>query len=117
MRRIVAQTPSRSRDAACPAGQGSVAWGESERFLLTEWHIMGPKDVIRHLFQSNDSMLNTYLSDLSDADLLLRPVSGANHIAWQLGHLIKSEQSLLTAVPGAAVTELPAGWADQYKAA
>jgi hypothetical protein len=31
------------------------------------------------------------LADLSDADLLVRPVPGANHIAWQLGHLIIQE--------------------------
>ena len=31
------------------------------------------------------------VSDLSDADLLVRPVPQANHIAWQLGHLILQE--------------------------
>ncbi len=75
---------------------------------------MGPKDVIRALFASNDSVVKSYLADLSDADLLVRPVPGANHIAWQLGHLIGSEQGLLKSIPGASGIELPAGWGEQH---
>ena len=48
---------------------------------------MNAKDVIRGLFGMNDFVLNEYLKDMSDTDLLIRPVPGANHIAWQLGHL------------------------------
>src|SRR4051794_12554190 len=56
-------------------------------------------------------MMNWYLSDLSDADLLVRPVPGANHIAWQLGHLIMSEGGLTkTCLPDAPYPELPAGF-------
>lgn len=75
---------------------------------------MGTKDVIRGLLTSNDFILNTYLSDLSDADLLVRSVPGANHIAWQLGHLINSEQNLLKMLPGCTGIELPAGFAEQH---
>ena len=40
-------------------------------------------------------------ADLSDADLLVRPAPSANHIAWQLGHLIASERNLVeAAAPG-----------------
>ena len=42
-----------------------------------------------------------YLSDLTDADLLVRPVPGANHIAWQLGHLIQAENWMVMAPSGA----------------
>jgi hypothetical protein len=55
------------------------------------------------------------LSDLSDADLLVRPVPGANHIAWQLGHLIIQEcdlvgsQNLEVKYP-----ELPDGFREQH---
>ena len=53
-----------------------------------------------------------YLADLSDADLLVRPVPGANHIAWQLGHLIGAEVELLQAICRArSAPELPAGFA------
>src|ERR1700722_19084260 len=75
---------------------------------------MGPRDLLKSLVKSNDGMINTYLNDLSDADLFVRPTPNANHIAWQLGHLINSEQSLFKYVPGASVIELPAGWGEKY---
>src|SRR5438046_2446323 len=78
---------------------------------------MGPKDMIRRVAQSNDAVVNAYLADFSDTDLLVRPVEQAHHVAWQLGHLIQSEQSLLkTAAPSALPIELPAGWDKQYTA-
>jgi hypothetical protein len=77
---------------------------------------MTAKDVIRGLFASNDFVLNEYLKDVSDTDLLTRPVAGANHVAWQLGHLINSEAQLLKNIPGAVLPELPAGWKERYTA-
>ena len=76
---------------------------------------MQAKDVVKSALNSTQNMLEMYLSDLSDADLLVRPVPGANHIAWQLGHLINSERMLTTSnIPGSAYPELPAGWGDQH---
>src|SRR5262249_37750246 len=50
-----------------------------------------------------------------DADLLVRPVPGANHIAWQLGHLIASEHHMISkSVPGADLPALPAGFSEQH---
>jgi DinB superfamily len=72
---------------------------------------MTAKDVIKYEMDSSLYVLKTYLGDLSDADLMVRPAKGANHLAWQLGHLIHSEADLLNgACPGAAAT-LPAGFA------
>ena len=51
--------------------------------------------------------------DLSDADLLTRPVPGANHANWQIGHLIVAETKMMGAC-GAAMPELPAGFAERY---
>jgi uncharacterized damage-inducible protein DinB len=63
---------------------------------------------VKNTLKSTGDMVPMYLSDLSDADLLVRPVPGANHIAWQLGHLINSEKQMLTPMlPGAAYPELP----------
>jgi hypothetical protein len=77
--------------------------------------IVNAKDVIKTALDSNRSMLTMYLSDLSDADLLVRPAPGANHIAWQLGHLIGAEANfVLPTVPGAAVPQLPAGFAEKH---
>jgi hypothetical protein len=58
--------------------------------------------------------INGLLGDLSDADLLVRPVEGANHIAWQIGHLIVSEQRIGGHLPGATLPELPAGFAEKH---
>jgi hypothetical protein len=78
---------------------------------------MNAKDAIRTALQSTQGMVPTYLGDLSDADLLVRPVPGANHIAWQLGHLIHSEVQLGKAIAGAVYPELPAGFAEQHSPA
>ena len=73
------------------------------------------KDAIKYLLEANQNMIAMYLSDLSDADLLVRPAPGANHIAWQLGHLIASEAGFfMSKVPGAKPAELPAGFAQQH---
>jgi uncharacterized damage-inducible protein DinB len=41
-------------------------------------------------------------------------VPNANHIAWQLGHVIVSETRLGKQLPGAVYPELPAGFAEQH---
>ncbi len=47
-------------------------------------------------------LLHAYIEDFTDEELLVRPVAGANHVAWQLGHLICSEYSIIS-----QVAELP----------
>lgn len=70
---------------------------------------MNGTDAIRIAMNSATYVLNLSLSDLSDADLLLRPVANANHIAWQLGHLISGERYLVTQqLPEARYPELTA---------
>jgi hypothetical protein len=75
---------------------------------------MKATEALKNTLTSTQSILNTYLSDLSDADLLLRPVPEANHLAWQLGHLIHSEILLGAVLPGARYPAVPAGFAEQY---
>ncbi len=68
-----------------------------------------------HLALDNSrNLVGYYLADLSDADLLVRPVPGANHIAWQLGHLIVSERQLGAQIPGSSYPDLPAGFKEQH---
>ena len=62
-----------------------------------------------------DGMLKMTLADFTEAEMLVRPVPGANHTAWQLGHLIVSQQGMCTAV-GAKLPELPAGFAERFTA-
>jgi len=76
---------------------------------------MQAKDAIKSALKSTQRMLEMYLADLSDADLLVRPIPNANHIAWQLGHLINSEPELVhMELPDAPYPNLPAGFAEQH---
>lgn len=72
-------------------------------------------ELLTAALQSSRKMLEWILSDLSDSDLLVRPVPGANHFAWQLGHLIASERAMvLEQLPAAQMPELPAGFAEAH---
>ena len=75
---------------------------------------MKAQDAIRTALTSTQQMLGMFVQDLSDADLLVRPAPNANHIAWQLGHLISSEARMGRNLPGAAYPELPAGFAERH---
>jgi uncharacterized damage-inducible protein DinB len=75
---------------------------------------MNAKEAIKTALNSSQHLLNWYLGDLSDADLVVRPVPGANHIAWQIGHLILAERMFGKSLPGATYPELPAGFAELH---
>jgi DinB superfamily len=76
---------------------------------------MNAKEILKLALTSTQEMVGWYLGDLSDADLLVRPVPGANTIAWQMGHLIESEADMISKVaPGATFPRLPAGFAEQH---
>ncbi|MGA2583463.1 MAG: DinB family protein [Tepidisphaeraceae bacterium] len=62
----------------------------------------------------NQEFLAMTLADFSDADMLARPCPGANHAAWQLGHLIVAETGMVNGVKPGAMPELPAGFADKF---
>jgi uncharacterized damage-inducible protein DinB len=85
-------------------------------FLISpEKTFMTAKDAIRKALHSNQDMLKSFLGDLSDADLLVRPVPTANHIAWQLGHLIAAEAWMQSMIPGTTPISLPDGFDDKHK--
>jgi hypothetical protein len=71
---------------------------------------MGPKDAIRKSLDMSDMVLKAYLSDLTDADLLLRPVDGMHSIALQLGHLIGTERYVNELIKPGATPPLPEGF-------
>jgi DinB superfamily len=71
---------------------------------------MHSKDAILGTFAFGSRIVERYLADLSDADLLLRPVAGQNHIAWQLGHLIASERKMMEGIKPGTSPDLPAGF-------
>lgn len=75
---------------------------------------MNAKDSICGTMDMCQTVLKTYFGDLTDAELMSRPGPGCNHLAWQLGHLIKSEVGLLNQVCPGAAPELPAGFAEKH---
>ncbi len=61
-------------------------------------------------------IVNAYLEDLTDENLLVRPAEKMNHLAWQLGHLIHSEYFHVTQVYPDSMPVLPEGFKEQYTA-
>ena len=68
---------------------------------------MTAKDVILRSYGLGETILKAYLAELTAADLLIRPVPGQNHIAWQVGHLILTEQRFIDGIKPGASPKLP----------
>src|SRR4051794_5649420 len=75
---------------------------------------MNVKDAIKIGIDTGRFISIGYLEDLSDQELLHRPAKGANHINWQLGHLIQSENEMINIVAPGAMLPLPASFAEKY---
>lgn len=75
---------------------------------------MNAKDVILVAYATAERVMGAYLADLTDEDLLIRPVEGQNHIAWQLGHLLNTEFMLLNLIKPGASPDLPEGFAEAH---
>jgi len=75
---------------------------------------MTAKDLILRALEASREQFKMFLSDLSDSDLLVRPVPGANHIAWQFGHVLCSELRLIRALSGGTGPTLPAGFEEAH---
>src|SRR5262249_375698 len=76
--------------------------------------LMNAKDAIRGVYGFADMVLNRYLADLSDADLLVRPVPGQHHIAYQLGHLIGAERNFVESIKPGLSPALPGGFGEAH---
>jgi hypothetical protein len=74
---------------------------------------MTTKDAICQTIELCHTVTEGYFKDLSDKDLLVRSVPGANHIAWQLGHLISSDCEMLTGI-GHKTPPLPGDFAARH---
>src|SRR5262249_62344573 len=53
-------------------------------------------DAIKSALEGTKAVLNRYLSDLSDADLFVRPVPAANHSTSHTAHLTAPAKHLIT---------------------
>ena len=76
---------------------------------------MDVKQSIRANLDTSDFIVQAYLKDLAAAELMSRPCHKANHIAWQLGHLIASEAYFCERVKPGSAPALPAGFAERHK--
>lgn len=65
-------------------------------------------------FELPDMIVRGYLEDLTDEDLLVRPVEKGNHIAWQLGHLIYGETFHINQLVPDSMPPLPEGFSEQH---
>jgi hypothetical protein len=75
---------------------------------------METKDALRANMDLCLFVLQSYVADLSDEDLMRRPAEGCNHLAWQLGHLISSEVGLLNSIYPDKAAALPEGFAEKH---
>jgi hypothetical protein len=75
---------------------------------------MHAKDAIKINMDMGQFISLGYLEDLNDQELLHRPAKGANHINWQLGHLIASEHDMIEKVAPGTMPPLPARFTEIY---
>jgi hypothetical protein len=71
------------------------------------------KDAIKATMDIGLVVINKYVGDLTDAELLTRP-TGCNHLAWQLGHFISAESQLINGVCPGKGGALPEGFAERH---
>jgi DinB superfamily len=76
--------------------------------------VMNANEALESGLAFGDRIAQSYLADLTDADLLVRPVPGANHIAWQLGHLVSAEHNLVEMVAPGSMPKLPEGFKEKH---
>lgn len=75
---------------------------------------MNAHNVIKEAFGTSHHILTSYIKDLDQKDLFLRPVAGMNHLAWQVGHLIASEYSAIEAIKPGTCPALPEGFLETH---
>jgi DinB superfamily len=75
---------------------------------------MDPKHFLIKGLTGNLTFLKDTLKDFNDADLFVRPCPGANHAAWQLGHLINAETHMVGAIDPKGAIALPVGFSELF---
>jgi DinB superfamily len=72
---------------------------------------MTQNELLADVIRQNLDMVKMHLADFSDADMLVRPVPGANHAAWQIAHLASSSANMATAMSPDVTVNLPENFA------
>jgi hypothetical protein len=71
-------------------------------------------DILRDGFERVHDLVPTVVDGLDAADLLWRPDSEANHIAWLVWHLTRVQDDHLAGVGGIDQVYTSAGWDDRF---
>src|SRR5262249_20658287 len=92
-----------------------VASNESPTILrISRRRFMNSREALKLAIDAGDMVGLPYLEDLTDKEMLHRPCAECNHINWQVGHLIVSENQMINqSLPG-SMPPLPAGFAERY---
>jgi len=75
---------------------------------------MDSPQAIKLAIDSGNRITMAYLDDLTDEQMMHRPHPQCNHIKWQLGHLISSENQIISGVAPGSMPALPDGFAEKY---
>ncbi len=75
---------------------------------------MTPTELAADFVSRNVELLKMTVSDFSDQDFLTRPVPGANHAAWQVGHLVGSAHHMVGAVAPGVIPDAFASYGEKY---
>ena len=55
---------------------------------------MNANEAIKSALDTAEMISMAYLEDLTDEEMMVRPIDSCNHIKWQVGHLIGSENKI-----------------------
>lgn len=75
---------------------------------------MDARDAIKNSIEMGKMVCMAYVGDMSSEELMKRPHADANHINWQLGHLIAAEHQMIEGCFPGAMPALPDGFAEKY---
>ena len=69
---------------------------------------------IKNSLDMGDMVCMSYLNDLSDEELMMRPHPECNHLNWQVGHLIASDHEMVAGCLPDSLPALPDGFVEKY---
>jgi hypothetical protein len=75
---------------------------------------MKPMDLMADVLVRHFGVVEMTLADFTGDELMVRPVPGANHALWQLGHLVATTAYFASLVPGVKVPAIPAEWGERF---
>ncbi len=75
---------------------------------------MNSREAIKASIDMGKMISMAYLDDMTDEEMMHRPHPGCNHIKWQFGHLISSENQMINGCIPGSMPDLPDGFADKY---